>query len=192
MTQCAFRCAEAVVCPNMSSWQLCWISWRSFLMLTDSLGSRSLRFVSPLRPKKKKKKCYSWHRITFRSPHSLACACASNPSFPVTQSEVGKWIWRWIWRTLFLFSGVQPGSRTGVNGSSGVQAECAGQRKQHNTMLQFFFYTFSSWIIHSELPDIDTIDSGWRATTAADAGRYVQALSLRTGFYRYFPGRTRC
>lgn len=84
MTQCAFRCAEAVVCPNMSSWQLCWISWRSFLMLTDSLGSRSLRFVSPLRPKKKKKKCYSWHRITFRSPHSLACACASNPSFPVT------------------------------------------------------------------------------------------------------------
>lgn len=41
-------------------------------------------FCVATQTKKKKKKCYSWHRITFRSPHSLACACASNPSFPVT------------------------------------------------------------------------------------------------------------
>lgn len=151
-------------------------------------------FCVATQTKKKKKKMLLLTQNHVQESSQFGLCVRFQPKFPsdLTKSEVGKWIWRWIWRTLFLFSGVQPGSRTGVNGSSGVQAECAGQRKQHNTMLQFFFYTFSSWIIHSELPDIDTIDSGWRATTAADAGRYVQALSLHTGFYRYFPGRTRC
>lgn len=137
-------------------------------------------FCVATQTKKKKKKCYSWHRITFRSPHSLACACASNPSFPVTL------------HSLKLVNGYGDGS-DGLCSYFLVSRLSAPDRGNNTTQCSsFFFYTFSSWIIHSELPDIDTIDSGWRATTAADAGRYVQALSLRTGFYRYFPGRTRC
>lgn len=151
-------------------------------------------FCVATQTKKKKKKCYSWHRITFRSPHSLACACASNPSFPVTL------------HSLKLVNGYGDGSDglcsyflvfspvhvLVLMGPAGSRLSAPDRGNNTTQCSSFFFYTFSSWIIHSELPDIDTIDSGWRATTAADAGRYVQALSLRTGFYRYFPGRTRC